>query len=74
MLTGMLKGPKQKRPKTTGKVIRNANIAKPQTLFDEKPNNFPTGPWRPVLTQKPHASVALDESLELINTENGVPQ
>jgi exosome complex exonuclease RRP6 len=43
--------------------MRNANIAKPQLLFNRKADNHSTGPWRPILTRKPHAVVPLEESL-----------
>lgn len=36
---------------------------KPQLLFNRKVNNFETGPWRPLLTSKPHAAVALEECI-----------
>lgn len=36
---------------------------KPQLLFDRKVNNFETKPWRPLLTSKPHATIALEECI-----------
>ncbi|PNY28857.1 Exosome complex exonuclease rrp6 [Tolypocladium capitatum] len=66
--------PSSKRSKSTAKVIRNANVTKPQTLFERKPDNFPTGPWKPILTKKPHATVPLDQSLVVFNGENGALQ
>ncbi|CAG9941203.1 unnamed protein product [Clonostachys rosea f. rosea IK726] len=65
--------PNAKRPKSTNKVIRNANIAKPQVQFERKPENFPTGPWKPLLSSKPHAQVPLDKSLVTF-TQNGTAQ
>lgn len=44
---------------------RNANITKPQLSFDVPPNNFPTTPWKPLLTEKPHAMVPLEEGLQM---------
>lgn len=44
---------------------RNANITKPQLSFDVPPNNFPTAPWKPLLTEKPHAMVPLEEGLQM---------
>ncbi|KAJ3493345.1 hypothetical protein NLG97_g4793 [Lecanicillium saksenae] len=65
---------KPKRTKSTSKVIRNANVVKPQTLFDVQPDNFPSGPWKPILTQKPHAIVPLEESLVTFTDEDGSTQ
>lgn len=42
---------------------RRANIVKPQNAFEKKADNFATGPWKPLLTSKPHATVALEDSL-----------
>ncbi|KAL1899166.1 exosome nuclease subunit [Sporothrix stenoceras] len=67
------KKPKQQGPGATGAPgastdrldwnIRRANIAKPQELFEHKPNNFDLGPWQPILTKKPHAIVPLEDSM-----------
>ncbi|KAG6010571.1 hypothetical protein E4U21_005924 [Claviceps maximensis] len=64
--------PKSKRTKSTAKVIRNANVSKPQTSFERKPDNFPSGPWKPILTNKPHAKVSLEKSLVTFIGEDGV--
>ncbi|KAK2595543.1 exosome nuclease subunit [Conoideocrella luteorostrata] len=66
-------GHKSKRTKSAAKVIRNANVTKPQTMFEKKPDNFPTGPWKPILTDKPHAKVSLDKSLVTVNGDDGPP-
>ncbi|CEJ94959.1 hypothetical protein VHEMI10462 [[Torrubiella] hemipterigena] len=60
-----------KKPKSTNKVIRNANVVKPQLSFQLKPDNFPTGPWKPILTSKPHASVAFQDSFSTTKDESG---
>lgn len=65
---------KPKQTKSTSKVIRNANVKKPQLDFEIKPNNFPNGPWKPLLTEKPHAEVSLDDSLVTFVGDNGAPQ
>ncbi|KAF4986689.1 hypothetical protein FDECE_15825 [Fusarium decemcellulare] len=65
---------KSKRTKSTNKVIRNANISKPQLLFERQPDNFPSTPWKPILTSKPHAKVSLEESLNITPNETGIPQ
>ncbi|KHN97186.1 exosome complex exonuclease Rrp [Metarhizium album ARSEF 1941] len=67
-------GPKAKRTKPTGKVIRNANVTKPQTTFEKQPDNFPTGPWKPILANKPHATVSLEQSLVNSPGEDGIKQ
>ncbi|KAI5467059.1 ribonuclease H-like domain-containing protein [Mariannaea sp. PMI_226] len=61
---------KAKKPK----VIRNANISKPQALFEKETDNFPTSPWKPILTSKPNAEKPLEESLVLVPNETGTPQ
>lgn len=47
---------------------------KPQTQFELQPDNFPTTPWKPILTEKPHATVPLKESLVIFSNNNGAPQ
>lgn len=63
-----------KKPKSTVKVIRNANVVKPQLSFNVQPDNFPTTPWEPILTSKPHASVSLKKSLVQAKDEIGTAQ
>ncbi|KAF6817930.1 exosome complex exonuclease [Colletotrichum plurivorum] len=60
-----------KKPKTAGteKVVRNANISKPQLNFDPPVDNHAT--WKPVLTEKPHAKVPLDQSLATCESDKG---
>lgn len=43
--------------------MKRANIIKPQNGFERKVDNYDTGPWRPLLTTKPHATVPLKQSL-----------
>jgi len=65
-------GPATKRFKTSEKLdynLRRANIIKPQNLFERKPDNNLTGPWKPLLTKKPHAKIPLDESLATFEDE-----
>lgn len=61
--------PPTKKPRTTDQLDqpnwRRANIVKPQNAFEQKFDNFATGPWKPLLTRKPHATVPLEESLSL---------
>ncbi|PTB61923.1 hypothetical protein BBK36DRAFT_1189710 [Trichoderma citrinoviride] len=65
---------KTKQAKSTSKVIRNANVKKPQLDFEIPPNNFPNGPWKPLLTEKPHAKVSLEDSLVTFVGDNGTTQ
>ncbi|KAK9478520.1 ribonuclease H-like domain-containing protein [Lipomyces japonicus] len=48
------------------------NIPKPQLLFKTKPDNFATGPFKPLLTQKPNALISLEESLKLEYPEGNI--
>lgn len=55
-----------KKPKPTSQLewsMKRANIIKPQNAFERKVDNFDTGPWKPLLTTKPHATLPLDASL-----------
>lgn len=55
--------------------LKRANILKPQDAFDRKANNFESGPWKPLLTAKPHATVPLEDSLvTFIETEYNTVQ
>jgi len=62
-----------KRPRSTTAVLdwslKRANILKPQDAFENKPNNLSVGPWKPILTEKPHAKVSLEESLAMVVDE-----
>lgn len=73
-ITDYYQATKSKKAKSTAKVIRNANISKPQILFERSPDNFPTSPWKPILTSKPHAKESLKESLVTVPNETGTPQ
>lgn len=67
----------QKKSKTNDRLdfnVRRANIMKPQKAFEKQVDNFATGPWKPLLTQKPHAIVPLEESLDVLVDENGHEQ
>ncbi|KAK7707565.1 exosome nuclease subunit [Diaporthe eres] len=70
-------GPQQKKAKTNERLdfnFRRANIIKPQTTFEQQVDNFAVGPWRPLLTQKPHATVPLEDSLGVAVDENNQQQ
>ncbi|KAK4192174.1 exosome complex exonuclease rrp6 [Podospora australis] len=45
--------------------LKRANILKPQNNFERKIDNFQSesGPWKPLLTKKPHAIIPLEQSL-----------
>lgn len=70
----LVQAQKPKKAKTTNKVVRNANITKPQIHFEKPVDNFPSGPWKPMLTKKPHAIVPLEKSLRLSSPKNGESQ
>lgn len=66
-----------KKPKSNDRLDYNvfrANIIKPQNAFETKVDNFAPGPWKPILTQKPHATVPLEESLGIAADENNKEQ
>ncbi|KIW00363.1 hypothetical protein, variant [Verruconis gallopava] len=48
-----------------------ANILKPQRAFANPPDNFAAGPWKPLLTSKPHAKVPLEQSLRTEDSLDG---
>jgi exosome complex exonuclease RRP6 len=73
-IANSIQAQKPKKQKTTNKVVRNANITKPQIHFEKPVDNFPTGPWKPILTKKPHATVSLQKSLRLTSPKNGDSQ
>jgi exosome complex exonuclease RRP6 len=49
--------------------MRRANVLKPQAIFEVKPDNHDTSPWKPILTEKPHAAVPLEDSLVTFKDE-----
>lgn len=70
-------GAQQKKAKTNERLdfnFRRANIIKPQTTFEQQVDNFAAGPWKPLLTQKPHAIVPLEDSLGVAVDENNQQQ
>jgi exosome complex exonuclease RRP6 len=48
------------------------NILKPQKTFEHVPGNDETGPFKPLLTYKPHAIVPLEKSLKTQTDYDGV--
>ena len=54
--------------------MKRANILKPQNTFEKKIDNFESGPWKPLLTSKPHAQTPLDASLTISVNDEGRPQ
>ncbi|KAH8903231.1 hypothetical protein BR93DRAFT_931255 [Coniochaeta sp. PMI_546] len=66
-----------KKPKPTSQLdwsMKRANIIKPQNAFERKVDNFDTGPWKPLLTTKPHATLPLDKSLTTFVDGEGTTQ
>ncbi|CAP64643.1 uncharacterized protein PODANS_5_9180 [Podospora anserina S mat+] len=66
-----------KRSKSTAPLdwsLKRANIVKPQNGFEKKPNNFDKGPWKPILTKKPHAIVPLEQSFNTFLNEEHTTQ
>ncbi|KAK4166577.1 exosome complex exonuclease rrp6 [Cladorrhinum sp. PSN259] len=64
-----------KRPKSNYEKLdyslKRANILKPQNAFEKPVNNFESesGPWKPLLTTKPHAQVALEQLTTFVDEE-----
>ncbi|KAL2163492.1 hypothetical protein VTH06DRAFT_5550 [Thermothelomyces fergusii] len=54
--------------------MKRANILKPQNAFERKIDNFDPGPWKPLMTSKPHARVPLEASLDTFVDEEGRTQ
>lgn len=70
-------GSQQKKAKTNERLdfnFRRANIIKPQTTFEQQVDNFAVGPWKPLLTRKPHAILPLEDSLGVAVDENNQQQ
>ncbi|KAK1753090.1 ribonuclease H-like domain-containing protein [Echria macrotheca] len=64
-----------KRPKgALERSMKTANILKPQDKFEKKIDNFDSGPWKPLLTTKPHAQRSLDDSLVVFTDQEGKNQ
>ncbi|WVQ97195.1 hypothetical protein IAU59_004305 [Kwoniella sp. CBS 9459] len=57
-LPGPFSKPRERLPLS---IFHASDIPKPQLLFDDQVDNFPSsGPWKPSMTFKPHAMVPLD--------------
>ena len=57
------KTPVGNKPANTSRIsaaLRSQNIEKPQLTFANKPSNYETSAFKPLLESKPHASVALE--------------
>ncbi|KAL1620213.1 exosome nuclease subunit [Neofusicoccum ribis] len=52
--------------------FRTQDLPKPQALFEHVPKNDETGPWKPLITTKPHATVPFDQSLNTYKDDDGV--
>ncbi|KAH8840458.1 hypothetical protein MCOR07_006875 [Pyricularia oryzae] len=65
---------KKSKPGILDRSLRYANIIKPQKAFEVPPKNHDKGPWKPLLTKKPHAIVPLDKSLATFDNEDAETQ
>ena len=54
--------------------FRDQDIPKPQLLFAKAPHNDESTPFKPLLRSKPHATLPLDQSLEMVDNAMGVKQ
>jgi exosome complex exonuclease RRP6 len=53
-------GNKPTKPTRISAALRSQDIEKPQLTFENKPSNYETKAFKPLLQSKPHASVALE--------------
>ncbi|KAL8375937.1 hypothetical protein RB595_007170 [Gaeumannomyces hyphopodioides] len=65
---------KKSKPGQLDRSLRYANIVKPQKAFETAPDNFDKGPWKPILSTKPHATVSLEQSLSTFQDDDGETQ
>lgn len=61
-------------PSKIAAALRSQNIAKPQLLFQHVPTNAEKEPFTPLLTSKPHATLSLNDSLQLREAQDGSKQ
>jgi exosome complex exonuclease RRP6 len=52
----------------------NSNMEKPQSKFLNKIDNFETSPFKPLINIKPNAMQPLNESLQLIESTDEIPE
>ena len=57
-----------------GRALRRPDLPKPQLDFETTSFNHETTPFKPFLTQKPHAKTSLEDSVELAVNEHGEQQ
>ena len=56
------------------RTYRTQNIAKPQMRFSDVPDNYDSTPFKPLLKSKPHALISFEQSMQLVNFEDGSKQ
>ena len=56
------------------RISRSQRIVKPQLQFAHAPTNHDISPFKPLLKSKPHALTSLEQSLTLIEREDGSKQ
>ncbi|KAH0564863.1 hypothetical protein GP486_001743 [Trichoglossum hirsutum] len=66
--------PPRHRSQSQNIVHTRNDLRKPQLLFKRKPLNDADGPFKPLLTVKPHAILPLAQSLGTTTNENGAEQ
>lgn len=62
------------RSTRAAKSYRDQNIPKPQLLFAKIPSNDESTPFKPLLRSKPHATLPFDQTLEMVDNNEGVKQ
>ncbi|QIX00371.1 hypothetical protein AMS68_005888 [Peltaster fructicola] len=53
-------------PQRLAASFRTQDIEKPQLLFDNRVDNHPRGPFKPLLTSKPHSATPLQDEPEVL--------
>ncbi|KAG8624517.1 hypothetical protein KVT40_007584 [Elsinoe batatas] len=60
------------KPSKIAQALKSKDITKPQLTFNTVPANDDTAPFRPLLQEKPHAIVPLEESAQEYEGEDGL--
>lgn len=60
------------RPSRIAAALHSQDLRKPQLVFSHPVQNFEKPPFKPLLSQKPHAKTSLKESLQVRESEDGV--
>lgn len=62
------------QPQKIANALRYATMDKPQLSFQHVPTNAEKEPFKPLLSEKPHAIKNLEDTLQLTDSEDNLPQ